>query len=69
MHRPLLSITLAFLVTAASLLHAQPGVSIDHKTPVSCLAWSPNGQWLATGAQDFAPLLRAVLDAHLGSGE
>ncbi|MGW1212529.1 TetR/AcrR family transcriptional regulator [Streptomyces sp. NPDC002499] len=31
--------------------------------------WNWGSLQLATGAQDFAPLLRAVLDAHLGSGE
>ncbi|MGW3284227.1 TetR/AcrR family transcriptional regulator [Streptomyces sp. NPDC001002] len=31
--------------------------------------WNWGSLQLATGAEDFAPLLRAVLDAHLGSGE
>ncbi|MFJ4782547.1 TetR/AcrR family transcriptional regulator [Streptomyces sp. NPDC088794] len=31
--------------------------------------WNWGSLQLATGVQDFAPLLRAVLDAHLGSGE
>jgi WD40 repeat protein len=28
-----------------------PGLLIEHKSPVSCLAWSPNGQWVATGTK------------------
>jgi WD40 repeat protein len=46
------AVALVLVIAIASLLRAQPGAPIDHKGAVSCLAWSGNGQWLATGAHD-----------------
>ena len=28
------------------------GVLVEHKSPVACLAWSPDGQWVAAATQD-----------------
>lgn len=50
-YRLLLAALVSLLVVVAPL-RGQPGVPIEHKGAILCVAWSPNGQWLATGAQD-----------------
>jgi len=38
--------------TAAPLGAGPPRVQVEHNSPVLSLAWSPNGQWIATGTKD-----------------
>lgn len=52
MPRHLQSIALVLLCAAVSSFGAQPGVPIEHKSPVLCLAWSADGRRLATGTHD-----------------
>jgi WD40 repeat protein len=52
MTKPLL-ITLVCLLSGTHALRAEPPhVQIDHKSPVTCLAWSSNGQLVAAGTTD-----------------
>jgi RNA polymerase sigma factor (sigma-70 family) len=42
------------LNTGAPLRAGPPRVMVEHKSPVACLAWSPDGRWVAAATEDGA---------------
>jgi WD40 repeat protein len=49
----LLFVTFWTLLAGLSVLHAEPPrLQVQHDSPLACLAWSPEGQWIATATKN-----------------
>src|SRR5260370_31342119 len=47
-------------ITGTPLRAGPPRVLVEHKSPLTCLAWSPDGRWVAASTEDGTILVTEV---------